>query len=103
MDLWIPVTIFAAFCQNARSALQRHLAGRLGTTGATFVRFGYGVPFALVYLAGLHWLGGHSLPEPNAPTGHHPVAQRTRFPRRSSVTACRTYSGLIESSVGEQV
>ncbi|MAA99064.1 MAG: hypothetical protein CMN87_19160 [Stappia sp.] len=67
MDLWIPVTIFAAFCQNARSALQRHLAGRLGTTGATFVRFGYGVPFALVYLAGLHWLGGHSLPEPNAP------------------------------------
>jgi drug/metabolite transporter (DMT)-like permease len=65
MDMWIPITIFAAFCQNARSALQRHFAGKLGTTGATFVRFGYGVPFALIYLAGLHVVGGIPLPEPN--------------------------------------
>ncbi len=66
MDLWIPITVFAAFCQNARSALQRHFTARLGTTGATFVRFGYGVPFALLYLAGLHVVGGMPLPEPNA-------------------------------------
>ncbi len=51
--LWIPLTIAAAFLQNVRSALQKHLKGKLGTTGATFVRFGYGFPFALLYLAGL--------------------------------------------------
>lgn len=51
--LWIPLTIAAAFLQNVRSALQKHLKEQLGTTGATFVRFGYGFPFALLYLAGL--------------------------------------------------
>lgn len=51
--LWIPLTLAAAFLQNVRSALQKHLKDRLGTTGATFVRFGYGFPFALLYLAGL--------------------------------------------------
>lgn len=64
-ELWIPITIFAAFCQNLRSALQKHLKGRLGTTGATFVRFGYGFPFALLYLAFLHAGLGHGLPAPN--------------------------------------
>ena len=51
MELWIPITLFAAFCQNLRSAMQKHLKGELGTIGATFVRFGYGFPFALVYIA----------------------------------------------------
>ncbi|NRG16107.1 DMT family transporter [Rhizobiales bacterium] len=65
MDLWIPITIAAAFCQNLRSALQKHLKGKLGTTGATFIRFGYGFPFALVYLAGLNLVAGYPLPSPN--------------------------------------
>ncbi|MGB1879250.1 MAG: hypothetical protein ACPHTD_00905 [Gammaproteobacteria bacterium] len=51
--LWIPLTIVAAFLQNVRSALQKHLKGELGTIGATFVRFGYGFPFAILYLVGL--------------------------------------------------
>lgn len=51
--LWIPLTIAAAFLQNVRSALQKHLKGRLGTTGATFVRFGYGFPFAALWLFGV--------------------------------------------------
>ncbi|HCP01689.1 MAG TPA: hypothetical protein DIT35_09370, partial [Rhodospirillaceae bacterium] len=51
--LWIPLTIAAAFLQNLRSALQKHLKDELGTIGATFVRFGYGFPFALLYLAAL--------------------------------------------------
>ena len=51
MELWIPITIAAAFLQNVRSALQRHLKGRIGPIGATFVRFCYGLPFALAYLA----------------------------------------------------
>ena len=64
--LWIPLTIAAAFLQNVRSALQKHLKGRLGTTGATFVRFGYGFPVALVYLAGLVFLFDFDMPAPNA-------------------------------------
>ncbi len=64
MELWIPITIFAAFCQNLRTALQKHLKGKLGTTGATFVRFGYGVPFAVVYAAVLHFVFAQPLPAP---------------------------------------
>ncbi|MSO80395.1 MAG: DMT family transporter [Alphaproteobacteria bacterium] len=63
-SLWIPLVVAAAFLQNIRSALQKHLKGRLGTTGATFVRFGYGFPFALLYLAGLVLVIGLPLPTP---------------------------------------
>lgn len=65
MELWIPITVAAAFCQNLRSALQKHLKGKLGTTGATFIRFGYGFPFASLYVAVLHLGFGHPLPEGN--------------------------------------
>ena len=65
MELWIPITIISAFLQNMRSALQKHLRGRLTTTGATFVRFGYGVPFALLYMAILHFGLGRPMPIPN--------------------------------------
>ena len=65
MFLWIPLTIAAAFLQNVRSALQKHLKGQLGTTGATVVRFGYGFPVAIAYLAGLVFLFDFELPEPN--------------------------------------
>lgn len=51
MEIWVLITITAAFLQNVRSAMQKHLKGRMGTTGATFVRFGFGVPFALLYMA----------------------------------------------------
>jgi drug/metabolite transporter (DMT)-like permease len=50
MELWIPITIGAAFFQNLRSALQKHLKGRLSTGGATYVRFIYAWPLALVYV-----------------------------------------------------
>ncbi|MBO6783626.1 MAG: EamA family transporter, partial [Alphaproteobacteria bacterium] len=61
--LWIPLTIAAAFLQNVRSALQKHLKGRLGTTGATFVRFGYGFPVAIAYL--LILVHGFDFPMPS--------------------------------------
>lgn len=64
MELWIPITIFAAFCQNLRSALQKHLKGKLGTTGATFIRFGYGMPFVFIYVGVLNQVFGYSLPNP---------------------------------------
>ena len=66
MELWIPITIAAAFLQNLRSAAQKHLKAVMGTTGATFVRFGFGFPFALAFVAVLHWLAGYDLPVLNA-------------------------------------
>ena len=66
MELWIPVTLAAAFLQNVRSAMQKHLKTVMGTTGATFVRFGFGVPFALLFVACLRFVVGYPLPAPNA-------------------------------------
>ena len=63
MELWIPITLAAAFLQNIRSSLQKHLKGRMGTTGATFVRFGFGMPFVLAFLAFLHWQIGYEMPQ----------------------------------------
>lgn len=65
MSLWIPITIVAAFLQNVRSALQKHLKGVMGTTGATFVRFGYGFPFALLFVLVLNRVAGYPLPAAN--------------------------------------
>ena len=62
MELWIPITIAAAFLQNLRSAMQKHLKGVMGTTGATFVRFGFGVPFAIVIVVALNRLAGYEFP-----------------------------------------
>lgn len=64
MEPWIPITIAAAFLQNLRSALQKHLQGSLGTRGASFVRFGYGFPVAVLYVIALHALAGYRLPVP---------------------------------------
>ena len=50
MELWIPLTIAAAFFQNIRSAMQKHLKGKLSTLGAAYVRFLYAVPVSLLYL-----------------------------------------------------
>lgn len=64
METWVLITIAAAFLQNVRSTMQKHLKGAMGTTGATFVRFGFGLPFAFLYLALLVW-AGRNLPAPN--------------------------------------
>lgn len=60
--LWIPFTILAAAGQTARNAMQRELTAALGTVGATHVRFLFGFPFALVFLAGVLMATGLSLP-----------------------------------------
>lgn len=65
MTLWIPITIAAAFLQNLRSVVQKHLKGVMGTTGATFVRFGFGFPFALAFVGVLHFVVGYDLPQLN--------------------------------------
>ena len=66
MDAWIPITIAAAFFQNLRSAVQRHLKGQLSNTGATFSRFAYAAPLALLYVTVLAALSADELPRPNA-------------------------------------
>ena len=65
MEVWIPITIAAAFLQNLRSALQKHLRSSLGTRGASFVRFGFGFPVAVIYVTGLHLLAGYAFPALN--------------------------------------
>lgn len=62
MELWIPITLAAAFLQNIRSSLQKYLKDRMGTTGATFVRFGFGMPFVLMLVAVLHFHTGYAFP-----------------------------------------
>lgn len=64
MDLWILITLAAAFLQNLRSATQKHLKSVMGTTGATFVRFGFGLPFALIFLWVLASFSGYRIPTP---------------------------------------
>jgi drug/metabolite transporter (DMT)-like permease len=61
--LWAVFTIVAAAAQTVRNAAQRELTGKLGTVGATQVRFLFGSPFALVFLLAMLATGG-ALPRP---------------------------------------
>ena len=49
--LWIPITLVAAALQTARNAFQRGLTGALSPLGATYTRFAFGFPFAVIYAA----------------------------------------------------
>lgn len=63
--LWAVFTLIAAAAQTVRNAAQRELTGKLGTVGATHVRFLFGCPFALVFLLAMVWSAG-PLPQPTA-------------------------------------
>src|SRR5476651_2133125 len=60
--LWAVFTLTAAAAQTARNAMQRELTARLGTVGATHVRFLFGFPFALLILFGVMLATGQGLP-----------------------------------------
>jgi drug/metabolite transporter (DMT)-like permease len=64
--LWIPITVAAALFQCLRVAVQKYLKGRLSTTGATFTRFAFGAPAAIVYILVLLYGLGLERPTPNA-------------------------------------
>jgi drug/metabolite transporter (DMT)-like permease len=49
--LWVLFTLLGAAGQTARNAMQRELTPRLGALGATLVRFLFGFPVALLFLA----------------------------------------------------
>jgi len=63
--LWAVFTVLAAAGQTARNAMQRELTATLGTVGATHVRFLFGFPFALIFLAGVVAVTGVPLPRPS--------------------------------------
>jgi drug/metabolite transporter (DMT)-like permease len=63
--LWALFTVIAAAAQTARNATQRELTATLGTVGATHVRFLFGLPFALVFLAAVLIATGAPLPRPD--------------------------------------
>jgi len=62
--LWAVFTVIAAFAQTLRNAMQRELTGSLGTVGATHVRFLFGLPFVLVFFAGVLLATGTEVPRP---------------------------------------
>jgi drug/metabolite transporter (DMT)-like permease len=64
--IWIPITIAAALSQNLRTAMQKHLKGRLSTNGANYTRYAFGLPFAIGYAMLLHHGVGLSWPSPDA-------------------------------------
>ena len=61
-DLWIPIVLVAAALQTARNAGQKHLSTRVSPWLAAWVRFGFGLPIALIYLVIV--LAGFDLPFP---------------------------------------
>ncbi len=62
--LWALFTLIAAASQTVRNATQRELTATLGTAGATHVRFLFGFPFALLFLAVVLLASGEALPRP---------------------------------------
>jgi drug/metabolite transporter (DMT)-like permease len=66
--LWAVFTVVASGAQALRNAMQKELTATLGTVGATHVRFLFGLPFALVFLAVVLAATGLPVPELNAPT-----------------------------------
>jgi drug/metabolite transporter (DMT)-like permease len=64
--LWIPVTMFAAAAQTVRNAVQRSVTKTAGVLPAAFIRFFYGLPFAVLFLAITSGLSSSPLPTPNA-------------------------------------
>ncbi|MCW1427956.1 EamA/RhaT family transporter [Novosphingobium sp. JCM 18896] len=60
--LWVPVTVAAATAQVFRNGAQANLTAKIGTLGATQVRFIFGLPFAMLFLTTALVIAGASLP-----------------------------------------
>ena len=62
---WVVFTLLGAAGQTARNAMQRELTPKLGALGATLVRFLFGFPFALLFLAAVLAWSHAALPPVN--------------------------------------
>ena len=65
--LWVVFTLVAATAQTFRNATQRSLTDRLGTVGATHIRFLFGLPFGLLCLLVVWRWPARPLPRPTRP------------------------------------
>ena len=65
-SLWAVFTVLGSVGQTIRNAAQRSLIESIGTIGATQVRFLFGLPFAIVFLALMHAATGEAIPSLNA-------------------------------------
>ena len=54
IEIWIPITIFAAFSQNLRSIYQKKLQKNMSNISSTYTRFLFGLPFVLIYFLFLY-------------------------------------------------
>ena len=60
--LWVPLTLVAGAAQVVRNGLQSNLTAKIGTLGATQVRFIFGLPFAVLFLVAALAIEGTGLP-----------------------------------------
>lgn len=60
--LWVAFTLMAATAQVLRNSAQAGLTRRIGTLGATQVRFVFGLPFAVIFLLMATLVTGERLP-----------------------------------------
>src|SRR3569833_692709 len=60
--LWIPASLGAATAQLVRNALQSALTPRVGTLGATMVKFLFALPFALLAYGAAVWIVREPVP-----------------------------------------
>ncbi len=65
METWVLLALGAAFLQNLRFALQKRLAGALGSAGGAGARFVFAAPLAAAGLAALCLARGEAPPAPN--------------------------------------
>lgn len=65
MELWIIISVGAAFMQNIRTAFQKALKDQVSTVGAASTRFFYALPFIWAYVWYLFSVSGHSAPTLN--------------------------------------
>ena len=64
--LWVPLTLVAGAGQVLRNGMQANLTAKIGTLGATQVRFIFGLPFAVLFLLTALWMQQAVLPKLNS-------------------------------------
>ncbi len=68
LPLWVWAALMGAVAQTGRNATQAGLTAALGTTGATQVRFLFGLPFAVLFLVIQTTWTGSPIPIPGPAT-----------------------------------
>lgn len=69
MELWVAISLAAAFLQNLRTAVQKALTPRVGVIGATYARVVFALPWAALLVAVLVLRDGVPMPWPTATFG----------------------------------